>query len=629
MPSGEPAVSGFVDLGYRWVTGVGGNEDTYRSVIDLASGVRLLSTEFTILDTTKHWFDSLNVRAYNWGDPYATLHLDVRRAKLYSFSADYRNIAYYNNLPSFADPALGTGLVLDEQSLDTHQRIASFLLEFFPGRKITPYLQFDSDTNTGNGVSTFVSNGDEFPVHNLARNSTANYRAGLRGEFSRFHWRIEQGGTTFKDDEQMNQASGQTNYGNFLAPVIGQTLDLTSLGEAWGVRGHSVYSSASVSANVASWIDLQGQFLYSEPVSSVNFQEHDTGNQVLLSQILFYTGEQSLISSAAKEPHTSGSLGAEIRPMRRLRLVPLWLTDRMHTSGSSLLEQTLVPAGSSVAIPSPNSELANSTLVNDYNQAGMEVQYDLLHSLTLRAGYRYVWGDASTVVLPLEGLAGLEEGKIRRNVALAGLSWHPLAKAWVNADYEQGSSGSAYFATSLYDYQKGHLRGREQISKSLSISASANVLHNTNPSGTFSYAFLAHQESASILYAPGGGKLWDFEGSYTRATLRSDATYYDPEFLIPARSLYRDNSHTVTALFDFNLPGREGLRSKISLGGSAFLSSGSNPTVFYQPVAKLFVPLSKKLAWFAEWRSYQFDQSFYLYQSFRTQMVTTGVRLSR
>ena len=30
VPSGEEAFSGFIDLGYRWVTGVGGNQDTYR-----------------------------------------------------------------------------------------------------------------------------------------------------------------------------------------------------------------------------------------------------------------------------------------------------------------------------------------------------------------------------------------------------------------------------------------------------------------------------------------------------------------------------------------------------------------------------------------------------------------------
>ena len=380
-----------------------------------------MSTEFTILDPKKRWFDRIDVRAYNWGDPYATLHADISKAKLYSFSADYRNIAYYNNLPSFADPLLGTGVVLDEQSLATHQKVSSFLLELFPGAKLTPYLQFDNDSNTGNGVSTFVEDNNVYPVYNLVRNSTANYRGGLRGEFSRLHWKMEQGGTTFKDNEQMNQSPGQTNYGNFLTPVIGQTLDLTSLAEAWGVRGHSVYTSASVSANVASWIDVQGQFLYSEPVSNVNFQEHDTGNNVLLSQILFYTGEQSLISCAAKQPHTSGSLGATIRPLRRLRVVPLWLTDRMHTSGSAAEQQTLVTAGGSVPIASPT----NSTLVNDYSQAGAEVQYDLLHSLTVRAGYRYVWGDATNVVLPLVSIAQLEQGKIRRNVTLAGVSWHP------------------------------------------------------------------------------------------------------------------------------------------------------------------------------------------------------------
>jgi len=62
VPSAEQSFSGFVDLGYRWVTGVGGNQDTYRSVIDLASGLRLLSTEFTILDPKKHWFDRIDVR---------------------------------------------------------------------------------------------------------------------------------------------------------------------------------------------------------------------------------------------------------------------------------------------------------------------------------------------------------------------------------------------------------------------------------------------------------------------------------------------------------------------------------------------------------------------------------------
>jgi len=121
VPSGEQILSGSIDLGYRWVTGVYGSNPTYRSIVDLGSGPKLLGTDFTIIDPKKRFFDRIGVRAYDWGDdPYSTLHVDVSKAKLYDFSGDYRNIAYYNNLPAFADPLLANGIALNEQSLDTH-----------------------------------------------------------------------------------------------------------------------------------------------------------------------------------------------------------------------------------------------------------------------------------------------------------------------------------------------------------------------------------------------------------------------------------------------------------------------------------------------------------------------------
>jgi opacity protein-like surface antigen len=259
----------------------------------------------------------------------------------------------------------------------------------------------------------------------------------------------------------------------------------------------------------------------------------------------------------------------------------------------------------------------------------MDVFFDVTRKITLRGGYRYVWGNASDVTLPLAGLTGFEQGKIRRNVAIAGLSWHPIQKAWVNLDFENGSSGSTYFRTSLYNYQKARIRGRHQISPSFSVSASASVLNNRNPSPGLNYEFLTHQESASLLYAPAGGKIWDFEGSYTRSTLRSNISYLDPEFLTTQQSFYWDNSHTITAMFDFNMPGWLGYKTKLALGGSAFLSSGSNPTTFYQPAAKLAIALTKHISWNSEWRYYGFGDSFYVYQGFRTSMVTTGVRITR
>jgi hypothetical protein len=627
VPTDENWLTGYIDLGYRWETGVYGSFNTYRSIVDLGSGPKLLGTEFTIRNRSHRVFDQIDVRAYDWGDePYESLHVGVRKAKLYDFSANYRNIAYYNNLPGFADPMFGTtGVILNEQSLDTRQKMSDFRLDLLPGRKIVPYLAFDRNSSTGTGVANFVSGGDEFPVVNLVSNSTNNYRGGVRIEMSRFHVTLEQGGTTFEDNQQLNQSSGKTNFGNVTTPLFGQTLSLTSLGEAYGVNGHSIYSKGLVTANVASWIDVYGQFLYSQPQSSVNFLESSTGNQVILSQVLFYTGEQSIVAAQSKMPHTSGSLGAEIRPFRHLRVLPSWLTDRMHTNGSSVGQQNLTTATGPVAL----NTLLNSALATNYNQAEVNLMYELTSKITLRGGYRYVWGDATDVILPLGGLAGLEQGKMRKNVALAGASWRPFQKLSFNADLEHGSSNSVYFRTSLYNYDKGRVRARYQLSPSLSLSANASVLNNRDPLPGLNYDFLAHQESASFLYVPDGGKVWDFEGSYTRSTMRSNISYLDPEFLITSQSFYRDNSHTVTALFDFKFPAWMGYKTKLSLGGSAFLSSGSNPTTFYQPTAKLAVTLAKNVSWVSEWRYYGFNESFFLFQGFRTQMVTTGVRISR
>ncbi len=626
VPSGQEILSGSIDLGYRWVTGPYGSAETYKSVVDLTSGPKLLGTDFTILNPGWNLFDRIDVRAYDWGgDPYSTLHVDVSRKKRYNFDADYRNLAYYNNLPGYADPLRGiTGVILNEQALFTRDHIGDFRLELLPDHTIMPYLEYERDSNTGNGIATFVANSDEYPVLNLVRSSTDNYRGGIRIERPRFHLKLEQGGTVFKDDENLNSGSG-VNYGNFFAPVFGQTLNLTSLAEAYGVRGHSVYTDASFSANPLEWADFYGTFLYSEPVTNTSFLGLDTGNQILLSQILFYTGEQSLIDSAAKQPHTSANLGAEIRPLPRLRIIPSWLTDRMHTTGSSTGQNTLTTS----AGPVPIASLFHSTLVSNYSQAEMNVFLDVTKKITLRGGYRYVWGYANDGILPFAGLAGFEQGKIRRNVALAGASWHPLQSAWINIDYEDGTSGSTYFATSLYNYRKASVRGRHRISAAFSIAANATILENKNPSPGIHFDFLAHQESASLFYTPAAGKYWDFEGSYARSTLRSEIDYLNPAFLIPGVSSYRDNSHTVTALFDFNFPGWLGYKTRLSLGGSAYLSNGSNPTTFYQPTAKLAIAFHRNVSWVTEWRYYGFAESFFLYQGFRTNMVTTGVRLTR
>ena len=84
VPITEQRVTGSVEFGYRWRPDPGGSLNTYRSIVDLGSGPKLLNTDLTILDPKSRWFDRIEARATNWGDdPYSTLHVSLKKKRMY------------------------------------------------------------------------------------------------------------------------------------------------------------------------------------------------------------------------------------------------------------------------------------------------------------------------------------------------------------------------------------------------------------------------------------------------------------------------------------------------------------------------------------------------------------------
>jgi hypothetical protein len=68
---------------------------------------------------------------------------------------------------------------------------------------------------------------------------------------------------------------------------------------------------------------------------------------------------------------------------------------------------------------------------------------------------------------------------------------------------------------------------------------------------------------------------------------------------------------------------------RLTVGGSLFVSSGSRPSQFYEPLSRLSVPISKKISWNTEWRYYGLGEAFYLYEGFRAHLFMTGLRITR
>jgi outer membrane phospholipase A len=68
---------------------------------------------------------------------------------------------------------------------------------------------------------------------------------------------------------------------------------------------------------------------------------------------------------------------------------------------------------------------------------------------------------------------------------------------------------------------------------------------------------------------------------------------------------------------------------KLTAGGSLFISSGTRPTSYYQPMAKLWVPMSKHVEAFAQWWFYGYGEAFYPYEGFGTHIAAIGLRYKR
>jgi hypothetical protein len=635
-PATEPAFTGSVDFGYLWRTNFHGSLPEYRSLVDLRQGPQLFGFNLTIQPPKKRFFDRADLSLYNWGNqPYNTAHLDVRKSGMYDITADYRNIAYFAAEPSFANPFAPAGF--NQQAFDTRNRTTSVDISILPGKHIAPYLGFYHNSFSGNGIDTWVlQSSDTFPVPLALRDAENNYRAGLRFEYTHWHVSLEQGGSTYKNDDQTTYQNA-ANPGNFTNPIFGQSLVLNGLNQNYGIRADQIYSRGLLTANPLPWINLYGQFMFSEPRSYVNYSSFAQGNFVELSSLLFYSGQSTIGSGLANAPHVSGNAGFEMRPFNRLRIVESWMTDRYHDAASPLVTEQLYISSATVnpfftaTTPlSPTVNYLDYAQVVNYNQNQVDVFFDATKFLTLRGGWRYVWGNATVLAGQLSQTGLLANGDLKRNVGLAGLTLHAFAqKLAVNVDYEGSSSDNIYFRTSLNNYNLARVRARYQATTSLSLAANFYVLNNQNPAPDIQYDFQSRNNSLSIFWTPNGGKRFTITGEYDRTTVRSNILYLLPPFLSQATSIYRDNEHVATSLVDVNLPGYGGLTPKLSFGGSMFIGSGSRTTRWYQPLARLSIPLQKHVYWNTEWQWYGYGEPLFYYEGFRTHILMTGVRLVR
>lgn len=603
-----PEVS--TDLGYRVLPSTRGDWQSYRSVDNLAEGPRLLNFTGALTPGGNRWLDAMRLTGSGWGDPMNALHLTMDKASLYRFTFSYRNMAYFNALPSFANP-LNT---FSQRSFDTRQRLWNADLDLRPGKRLQPFFSVGRQSGNGFGVSPIVVDENSYPAASVIDYGYLQFRGGVHFDSERWRFTLEQGGGRFHDDTALS-LDGR-DPGNRFVPYLGRRLTLDRATQAYAVTGENVYSSGEVTVSPWKWVDLTGQFFYSQPKSDVRFTENAQGTLIWLETLRFVNGQQSIVTGYANQPRTSGAFNVELRPWNRVRILESWQTVRTHNAGSVLGLTTLDQR----ALPGRNEA---DRLV--WNQSEQQVQaiVDVTKFLTLQGGHRYLWGDAQVRRGTLSTGPGQEAGLLRRHVGLAGFVLRPTSRLTVNANAEVGRGDRTYFRTSLQNYEQIRLRARYRISDAWQASLRYGRTDNGNPTPGVNLNFSAQQTGAALQWTR---QTVSVSADYTRSTIWNDLLFFDPETYGSLRSLYRDNAHTAALAATWSLPKN---RASLTLGGSLFRSTGSRPTRYYQPLVRLLVPVRKHVQLLGEWRQVSMGQAFYTNEAFGVQQLTVGLRMSR
>lgn len=616
-PIEEQKLTAEIDVRNRFVEGAGGSRETYRSIVNLGEGPRLFDGQLRFRNAGGKYADRLEASGYSWGgDPYNTARVEFGRQDVYKFRFDYRNATYFNALPSFANPLLAEGLLLSQRSLDINRRQADAELEVKPNSVISPFVAFSHASGFGNGITTFVTDGNEFPVATGLNDSLNTVRGGVRINLKRWNFTLEQGRMTFEDEQQVFFGAGR-NRGNRRTSFLGRHVILDDLNQSYEAEGKGTFNRAVVQGRPWELLTFTGQFLYSQPSVDVRYNHAANGDFVLSRAVAAFTGQFEESLGDAQRPHSSGSWSTEIRPHRAVRIVQSWYTDRFHISAGSLTGQTFNTA------PETSVELRTfDRLVMNYNQHQVDVIYDAYPRVSLRGGHRYVWGDARVRESTLNLFTGPgNRGELRRHVGLAGASFRVRRKWSATFDFEASPGDETFFRTGLMDYRKAKIRTRYRLHPSFTLAGSFFLLHNDNPAPDIDFELRSRQASLSLFWTPDQGRRFTVLADYTRATLETGIPILSLPFFRRQGARYRDRGHHGSVFAETQIGG-----VRLRLGGSLSITSGSRPTRFYQPQLRLTGPIRGKLSWVGEWRWFGFNEEFFSHENFRAQVFSAGFR---
>lgn len=630
-PTPKPAPEGFklgdyeghadFEIGYRWTSDIRGSLDVYRSMVNLGDGPRLLNADLSLRAPygSGRFVDHFDLSLNNWGgDPYNTMRLSLGRTDKFEFTADYRNLNYFNYLPTWSSPLLQQGSLLGQHSTDITWRTTNLELRLFPNHKISPYIAYSRNTGVDFGVTpnftTYEATGNEFVLFNHWLYSADDYRGGVQVALPKFVLTLEQGWRLLKNDTGVNGPVSTT--GNTGAPFLGQPIILNSASRGYHDRTTLPVSKAVVKFQPLHNLKITGRYIYTVSTLESNLGEIDIGNLVNQEARLIFNTSSDTFNTRAKEPNHLGSFVIEYLPFSRLTLLDHFETRSMHVSGDAILNTAFFGnrtlAGN---VPTSNQtlqDILNTLITYDRIENQAEFEFDVGHGLVAHAGHRYTTADTS-IFNPGDQVP--DYASFSRQTALAGFYFTRGQWLHLALDYEKNTTNGALTRTSLLNYDRFKFDWRVGSWKHISANGRVAFLRNSNPQPDVDWHDHNKDYSVGLNYSPSDRYYVSLD--YARSTILSDLLIILPFNFQNARSLFDERTQGLGATVGIGLY----RGSKIEFGYRGILNVGSFPLNYHQPFAGITIPLPGHLAYKTYWSWYGYNEKNSDLQDFRRHLV--------
>ncbi len=619
--TGDYNIVNSFETGYRFRT-VGGDFDSYRSIVNYGDGIRLLGSSLSINSKDGHgrFFDEIVLTTVGLGnDPYESAVLRIQKNRLYRYDLTWRSNDYYN-------PGLRTGGATSPHLLDTIYHTQDQDLTLFPQSNIKFFLGYTRDHQEGPALSTetlfgsAIPGNNEFPLFENVRRIRNEYRIG--NEFKFFGIRVNwiRGWEDFKEDSPYVAGAG-------LGLVPNNPTTVTSFQRNEPIHGTSPYWRVGLFSD-HKWFSVNGRFTYTSGNHDFILDETALGT----ARFGAAQNQQVVTFGDAERPVATGNLNISLYPTSKLTITNSTSVYSLRMVGNSTFEQF---NNATLGIDFVNFQYLGIRYISNET----DVNYQPTTVFGFYGGYQYtdrlIRSREDAIV---QGTISGQDANQTNHLhdGIFGIRLRPIRPLTILLDSEVGSADTPFAPVSDGNYHTLGARVQYKL-KTLTLSAYTRANYNLNAVALSTYASHARTYAANAAWSPRDWFTVDMGYSKLHLNTAGGIFYFaNGQPISGEDSVYFSNIHTA------NVGARFGLRKYADLyvGYSHVQDTGDGrgnplgkpvatslpalqaaqtfPMLYLSPMARLSVRISERVRWNIGYQYYGFREDFYTGQGFRS-----------